>query len=149
MIGCDWSSDVCSSIWTIAPWNGAFGVRFPRGRLRCHPRSNAAMQEQRLWIADPKAVYHIIQSSSHLYETPQAVREMLAMVLDRGVGLVSGESPFIYHTLCNRPLTPSPGDKHKRYRRAMAPAFGLVETKALHPHFSHCSNSVGHSYIHR
>ena len=35
------------------------------------------------------------------------------------------------------------GEMHKRQRRAMAPAFGLIESKALLPHFMDAVTKVG------
>ena len=49
--------------------------------------------------------------------------------------------------LINLILNQSPGDVHKRQRRAMAPAFGLVEAKALYPYFTRYSNSVCHRSV--
>ncbi|KAF9780802.1 cytochrome P450 [Thelephora terrestris] len=89
---------------SIVRWNGLFG-------------------EDRLWVADPKAVQHIFQGPDRLYEKPHFQRERIAMLTGWGVGTVEG-------------------DAHKRQRRAMAPAFGLVEAKALYPHFSRCFDSL-------
>jgi len=67
---------------------------------------------------------------------------MIATLLGKGLGWAEGES-FLTH-LVSITLTPEPGDVHKRQRRAMAPAFGLVEAKGLFPYFARCSNSVSH-----
>ncbi|KAF9778997.1 cytochrome P450 [Thelephora terrestris] len=86
-------------------------------------RWNRSFGEEHLWVADPKAVHHILQGSNRLYEKPQFVRERAAILMDRGLLAVEG-------------------DAHKRQRRAMTPAFGLVEAKALYPYFVRCSNSL-------
>lgn len=72
--------------------------------------------------------------------------EVRAMVMDRGLPCVEGESPPTPHIV--QPLFPSLGDVHKRQRRAMTPAFGLVEAKGLFPCFTRCSNLVGHCFTH-
>jgi len=51
-------------------------------------------QEDRLWVADPKAINHILQKSGYLYEKSSNVREQVALVTDRSSILsVEGESP--------------------------------------------------------
>jgi hypothetical protein len=97
-------------------------------------------QEDRLFIADPRAIYHILQGTIYLYEKPRVAMEMLALVLDRGLASVGGSLPLtscvIYHSILRS------GDVHKRQRRVISPAFGLVESKALYPYFARCANSV-------
>jgi hypothetical protein len=44
------------------------------------------MQVIRLRIADAKAIRHILQGSSYLYEKPPVANEFLATVIDGGVG---------------------------------------------------------------
>ena len=99
-------------------------------------------QEERLWVSDPKATHHILQGSGYLYEKSRATSERFATVMDRGLIVVEGKLFFFFHILFNIPLTPTQGDVHKRQRRAMVPAFGLVEAKALYPYFVRCSGSV-------
>lgn len=41
------------------------------------------MQGDRLWIADPKAIDHILQKSSYLYKKPANVRVQLVLLADR------------------------------------------------------------------
>ncbi|KAF9787520.1 cytochrome P450 [Thelephora terrestris] len=86
-------------------------------------RWNGSLGEERLWVADPKAVHHILQGSNRTYEKPDIVRERNSMVFDWGLVAVEGNA-------------------HKRQRRAMTPAFGLGEAKALYPCFDRCSNSL-------
>jgi hypothetical protein len=45
--------------------------------------TNALVQVDFLWIADPKAIHHILQGASHLYEKPAFLREMMATFMDR------------------------------------------------------------------
>ena len=52
------------------------------------------MQEERLWIADPKAAHHIIQGSGNLYGRLNSVREMLAAIMGRGLAWADGEVPL-------------------------------------------------------
>lgn len=99
-----------------------------------------------MWIADPKAIHHILHSTSYLYEKTHSIREVVATLTDRGLGTVEGEFslvPIVVH-----PLILGLGDAHKRQRRAMIPAFGLVESKALYPCFTRCADSVSSLSIH-
>jgi len=50
------------------------------------------LQEDRLWIADPKALHHILELSGYLYEKPYAFRERHTLTLDRGVFWAAGRS---------------------------------------------------------
>jgi len=99
-----------------------------------------------LWIADPKAIHRILQSGSYLYEKPRGRRELTARLVDRGLLWAEGESFLTPPLVGITPILES-GDVHKRQRRAMAPAFGLVEAKGLFPYFVQCSNSVSHCFI--
>jgi cytochrome P450 len=94
------------------------------------PLTNVLTQEERLWVADPKAIHNIFQGPNRLYyDKPSFVRERSAMVIDWGVASAAGDLPLISHVLYL--LTPTSGDAHKRQRRAMTPAFGHAEAKAL------------------
>lgn len=61
--------------------------------MYCDPDTDPIMQEERLWISDPKAVYHILQGTSYLYQKPRIMQEMLEAVFDKGVVSVEGELP--------------------------------------------------------
>jgi len=112
------------------------------GRAWWDPYADAVTQEERLWIADPKAIHHILQGSSYMYGKTNGRKETIAILLGKGLAWAEGES-FLTH-LVSITLIPELGDVHKRQRRAMAPAFGLVEAKGLFPYFARCSNSVSH-----
>jgi len=86
-------------------------------------RWNGPLGEDRLWIADPKAIHHILQNQGYSYGKLNSTREMIATLFDKGVAWADG-------------------DAHKRQRRALAPAFGIVEAKGLFPYFISCSNSL-------
>ena len=103
------------------------------------------LQEDRLWLADPKAIQYILhgQGPINQYERPYAVREQSPMVVDRGLSWAAGRLSFLSDAVL-RPLILNLGDTHKRQRRAVAPAFGLAEAKALYPHFARCSIAVSH-----
>ena len=103
-------------------------------------------QEERLWIADPKAIHHILQASCYEFEKPPHTRAQLELIVDRGLAAVEGKFIFAPHVV--KLLILWLGDAHRRQRRAMTPAFGLVETKGLYPCFSRCSNSVSHCPTH-
>ena len=49
------------------------------------------VQEDRLWIADPKAINHILQKSGYLYAKPSSARELIVLLIGRnGVGSSDG-----------------------------------------------------------
>ena len=52
------------------------------------------MQEDRLWIADPKAINHILQKSGYLYTRPSSFRERAELVGGRGIMSIEGELPI-------------------------------------------------------
>jgi cytochrome P450 len=110
------------------------------------PRTNVTMQEERLWVADPKAIHRILQGPNYLYQKPSTHRVLMATVLDRGLSWSEGNSPLMPRRA--QSLILNLGDVHKRHRRAMIPAFGLVEAKALYPCFTQYSNLVSHRTIH-
>ena len=63
-----------------------------------------------MWIADPKAINHILQKSGYLYAKPRNVQEQTALLADRGVVWAEGESPssFMRNTfslLAHRTIT--------------------------------------------
>jgi len=95
-------------------------------------------QEDRLWVADPKAINHILQKSGYLYEKSSHVREQVSLVADR-TSILSTEGGLSITMHQRSALSCSSnnptGDTHKRHRRVIAPAFGLVEAKGLVPHF--------------
>jgi len=113
------------------------------GRAWWDPYADTVTQEERLWIADPKAIHRILQGSSYLYGKVNIRKELGVTLLGKGLAWAEGES-FLTPYLVSITLIPELGDVHKRQRRAMAPAFGLVEAKGLFPCFAQCSNSVGH-----
>ena len=55
----------------------------------------ACVQEDRLWIADPKAINHVLQKSCRLYVKARGAQERTALVAGRGVFWAQGE--FCYH----------------------------------------------------
>ena len=75
-----------------------------------------------MWIADPKAISHVLHSND-LWVKTAAHREINAVLLDRG-------------------LSWAEGDAHRRQRKALTPAFGLSESKALMPRFLLVANKV-------
>lgn len=55
-------------------------------------------QEERLWIADPKATNHIPNNSCTLYRKQETIREMSALFLDRGLAWADGNALFQFGT---------------------------------------------------
>ena len=97
------------------------------------------VQEDCLWIADPKAINHILQKTGYLYAKSSDVRELTALVGDRGIAWAEGKcSLSLLTSKSNHPT----GGVHTRHRRAMAPAFGLVEAKGLLPCFVDCATKA-------
>ena len=43
------------------------------------------VQEDCVWVADPKAINHILQKSGYLYATPSNIREASSLLADRGI----------------------------------------------------------------
>jgi len=43
------------------------------------------IKEDRLWVADPKALHHILQATSYLYVKPSIRREAVSLIADRGL----------------------------------------------------------------
>lgn len=86
-----------------------------------------------MWVADPKAINHILKNSTTTYRKLDNIREMIAFILDRGLAWADGDA--FPNSVYSQILT-STGNIHKRQRRAMIPAFGLVEAKGLLPCFA-------------
>jgi hypothetical protein len=61
------------------------------------PSADATIQEERLWVADPKAIHRILQGPSYLYETPYTKRVLMATIMDRGLPSTEGNFPLIFH----------------------------------------------------
>ena len=86
----------------VVHWNGPFGVHLLTERVfELSTEMIATPQEDRLWIADPKAINHILQKSGYLYLKSPLIRETSAMVADP-IGILSAEgelsitiSPFL------------------------------------------------------
>ena len=53
----------------------------------------SCIQEDRLWIGDPKAINHILQKSGYLYAKPSDLRERSALMSDRGILWAKSELP--------------------------------------------------------
>jgi cytochrome P450 len=92
-----------------------------------------------LWVADPKAISHILKNTVTRYGKPSATRELIALVIDRGLSWADGRA---FSNLASSSILTSAGDVHKRQRRAMTPAFGLVEAKGLLPYFAQSATKV-------
>jgi hypothetical protein len=51
-----------------------------------------ATQEERLWVADPKAINHILKNSTTVYMKLENIRELAALILDRGLAWADGKA---------------------------------------------------------
>ena len=124
-------------------WNGPFGVSSLQSWIG-GVLTTFLQQEKRLWIADPKAMNHILKNSVTLYRKPNSMREFAALILDCGLAWAEGNAfpssayPCILITI---------GETHKRQRKAMNPAFGLAEAKELLPHFAQSAAKVRSCFV--
>ena len=85
---------------TLARWNGALGVSsFHRGQTEVLCFANMIIQEDRLWIADPKAIQHIVQVSYYQCEKNPHLKPMRELLIDRGLISVEGESIHALHAV--------------------------------------------------
>jgi len=82
----------------VVRWKGPFGVRpafinrpLVSRFLTSTETINLCAQEDRLWIADPKAANHILQKSGYLYAKPSENQEISALFNDFGLPSVEGE----------------------------------------------------------
>ena len=97
-----------------------------------------------MWIADPKAINHVFKNSDTLYGKLDSTRELISLLLDRGLIWADG-SAFSNSALFQ--IMTSAGDAHRRQRRAMTPAFGLAEAKASLPYFAKSATKVRSSFL--
>lgn len=86
-------------------------------------RWNGPLGEERLWVADPKAINHILGNSTTIYRKLENIREMIVLIIDRGLAWADGET-------------------HRRQRKAMNPAFGPIEAKGLLPYFTQSATKL-------
>ena len=95
-----------------------------------------------MWIADPRAINHILHKGGYNYGKSKDEREQARLITDHSVGWADGEGPryILFSTLVIL-LLPQ-GEVHKRHRRAMTPAFGALEIKNLLPSFLEFANKV-------
>ena len=82
----------------VVRWNGPFGVS--SAFIGHTPASysellteivGVCVQEDCLWVADPKALNHILHKSGYSYAKPGNINEVMALLGDRGVASVDGE----------------------------------------------------------
>ena len=99
---------------TVARWNGSFWGRLPFcGWVESGPSADAILQQERLFIVDPKAIHHILQGTTYMDEKPRRIaRELLEPAVNSGLASVEGELPLISHVI--RQLNSNLGDIHKR-----------------------------------
>ncbi|EMD37101.1 hypothetical protein CERSUDRAFT_115012 [Gelatoporia subvermispora B] len=79
-------------------------------------RIKALFGEDRLVIADPKALQYCLQNADSNWPKPVIRRELGRFFLGRGIAWAQG-------------------DDHKRHRKVMTPAFGNIETRGMMPVF--------------
>lgn len=79
-------------------------------------RVKGAFGEDRLWVADPKALQYIVHTSGYAYPKWPERTEISRVLMGRG-------------------LLWADGDIHKRQRKVMLPGFGVPESKSYVPIF--------------
>ena len=89
-------------------------------------------KEDRLWVADPKALHYILQATGYLYMKPSILKENISVITDRGLLWADGTTG-LNHLL--RELIEPLGDTHRRQRKSMMPAFGSTASRELFPRF--------------
>ncbi|THH29033.1 hypothetical protein EUX98_g5156 [Antrodiella citrinella] len=75
-----------------------------------------------LWVSDPRAMQFIHNGG---YNFPKPTERMAFSIMTTDRGLVTAQD-----------------DTHRRQRKAMSPAFGAPESRALFPIFSRCAESI-------
>ncbi|KAL6305107.1 cytochrome P450 [Sparassis latifolia] len=86
-------------------------------------RIKAPLGEDYLWISDPKALQYIYHTSGYNFPKQPERRTLSYLTSDHG-------------------LTWADGERHRRQRKVMLPAFGTPESKALLPIFSHYAEQI-------
>ena len=71
-----------------APGSSSYMRRCPVIELKT---IGTCLQEDILWIADPKAINHILHKSGYLYAKPANFREGIALLTGRGILSAEGE----------------------------------------------------------
>jgi len=102
-----------------------------------------SVKEDRLWIADPKALHYILQATSYLYVKPAIRRETASLITDRGLLWAGGMAGT--PLLPTRELIQCLGETHRRQRKGMMPAFGLTASRELLPRFIEVLDKVSAS----
>ena len=98
-----------------------------------------------LWIADHKAIKHILHKSGYDYPKPPGDKPLRAMVTDEGLAWADGASLPSTRVSSYRSST---GEVHKRYKKVLLPAFGIPEAKEFLPSFTHVVTRVGDVRLH-
>lgn len=86
-------------------------------------RIRAPLGEDRLFIADPKAIQYIYHTASYRFPKPEGRRQISRLLFGPGLSNVDG-------------------DVHRRQRRVMLPGFGGPESRAFVPIFSQCAEKM-------
>jgi cytochrome P450 len=82
-----------------------------------------ALGEEQLYLADPKALQYVLQTSGYRFPKLHMVRATIRMLLGEGIAYVHG-------------------DQHKRHRKIMSPAFSAPQLKSFLPLFLRHSNKL-------
>ena len=92
--GADLEKRLLKEYGNVVRWNASLGVCFSTGnKVLCSLQADHILQEERLWIADPKAIHYILQGTNYLYQKPRHFMELLEAVIDKGIASVDGELP--------------------------------------------------------
>lgn len=102
-----------------------------------------SLQQNVLFLSDPKALQHILQTRSYSFSKPAERKPILGRLFGSGILMAEGE---LYSKNQSDYLLISislvEGDDYKRQRRVMLPAFGTGESRNLVPIFSHYASQA-------
>ncbi|VDB99467.1 unnamed protein product [Peniophora sp. CBMAI 1063] len=84
---------------------------------------HAPLGEERLMLADPKALQYVLQTSGYRFPQRPEIRADVRMVLGDGVAWAHGE-------------------QHQRQKKVMNPAFSVPQLKSFLPHFLRYANKL-------
>jgi len=102
----------------------------------------SVLQNDRMLIADPKALQHILQTSGYKWQKYTERKELSRLTGGRGILWADGNIEVKVINFFYQLIVYGSGDVHKRHRKVMLPGFGFPEAKNFIPLFSACAESV-------
>ncbi|KAK7472252.1 hypothetical protein VKT23_000373 [Stygiomarasmius scandens] len=105
-------------------------------------RFKASFNNDRMLIADPKALQHILQTSGYKWQKYTERKELSRLTGGRGILWADGNIEVKVINFFYQLIVYGSGDVHKRHRKVMLPGFGFPEAKNFIPLFSACAESM-------